>query len=688
MAGSTISTTISNAVTLGSGAYLSPLTVTSTGEIDSKTVGIIVPASVANGVVVNDGSIIGGVFGVDLAAGQLTNAGYISGVQDGVAVYGSASALNSGSIHGATYGLYASGGHITNAAGGYITSSAEGVRLQRGDLVNSGTITGLSEGVQAYLSTVVNTGTIDGKYGVDMTDGTLINSGTITGRTAVFAGYTSQIRAPETVANSGLITASYIGMDIRGSATNTGTIASQDIGVVLAGANLANQGTITAQKTGASVNSGTLDNSGRILALSTSAVGVFVGQGYLDNTGYVLGKGYGVESQGKVENSGSIYGSVGVTTYTYLRNTGGISALTVGVKETGGTVQNSGSISASVYGVMVSNAELLTSGTISGGKDAVYGSFITLAVNPGAVFNGNVDNVAGQGLLELGGYKPARFFGIGYDVTGFTSIAFGKDSTWTVSGDAAGLAAGQVISGFTTSDTIVVNDFGATSDTYVPGIGLELNNGPSTVTLDITGSFATGDFYIANLYGKTTIAGSPPPQSHTISHHLTGSVTLGGGVYINPLTITHTGGVVGVGAAGGVGVSIASIFVSSNVPNATIINDGTISANTNRDGPAHYYGVLARYGELDLMNSFDILGEVGVLGLGGGTIDNSGEIFGGVRLMAEPSSIRTFYMPRSLLPGSSMAISIIRTTLRVMILVYKFLDRSMAQMVCSQIPGR
>ena len=97
MTGKTISSKITKTVTLGSGGYTSPLTISSSGTIDPTaygTTGLFVPAGVTGAIIVNKGVIDGasvlttypsaGGIAVSLnAAATLTNSAVIVGGRGG-----------------------------------------------------------------------------------------------------------------------------------------------------------------------------------------------------------------------------------------------------------------------------------------------------------------------------------------------------------------------------------------------------------------------------------------------------------------------------------------------------------------------------------------------------------------------------------------------------------------------------
>jgi hypothetical protein len=155
----TISGTITSSVTLGSGAWLSPLTITNTGKVYGSAsrpqggVGVVLPSA---GNLVNAGQISGGIgfssyppeLGVGgtgvalLAGGTVTNTGLITG------------GLGFGLLGAAGAGVVlASGGTLTNFGtieGGTGTRPASGVVMQSGGTVsNYGTISASGTGVPA-----------------------------------------------------------------------------------------------------------------------------------------------------------------------------------------------------------------------------------------------------------------------------------------------------------------------------------------------------------------------------------------------------------------------------------------------------------------------------------------------------------------------------------------------------------
>ena len=204
---------------------------------------------------------------------------------------------------------------------------------------------------------------------------------------------------------------------------------------------------------------------------------------------------------------GVVYGAVtgALVSGGSLANFHDISGVEYGISDAGGNVTNYGVISSAAYAIKVSRGVVTNAGTISGGLDAVYGASITLAVDPGALFIGQVENSSGKSILALAGAGIGTLGGIGSQFTGFNEISFATGPLWSIEGDAAGLSGGTTITGFAKNDTIVLDGFSATSASYVKNTGLELVSGGDTLVLDITGNFTTSSFKVTESANQTTI---------------------------------------------------------------------------------------------------------------------------------------------------------------------------------------
>jgi len=574
MAGSTISSTITNQVTLGYGVTLSPLTITNTGDIDYAGGYAILVATAYDGTIINAGSIIGRSDGVYAAGYAVTifNQGTIAGDKAGIylnnVVGGYSSVVNSAAISG-NVGIEGSNINVTNS--GVIDAVDFGIRLSASTIMNSGTITGQT-GVSAQADLLSNTGSIGGSQtGLYIGGGTAVNFGTITGAVGVriaddggvgsltnegsisggvidiggvldnaaqLSGVTGvSLGIGGNATNSGQIYGQSYGVIISAagiasdeSLVNSGSIYSPNIGVTIAGAGMRSSGSVGGGHIGVTVSGGLLTNYGLI---SSPTLAVAISGGSLANSGTLAGLQEGIAiSGGKVTNFQSITGGPAgaVLVGGSLGNYGEISGGGYAVSNAGGVVTNYGMISSASDGIVVASGMVTNAGTIAGGTDAVYGSFITLSVDPGAVFIGDVVNKNGPGMLDLQGAGEGSLSGIGTQIKGFEAINFGGGADWVIAGNLAGLADGVPITGMTRQDTIVLDGFSAASDTYVSGAGLEISNGTTTVTLDITGSFSNG-LTVTNSGGNTEIT------DVTCFAAGTGIATPGGNVAVERLQI-------------------------------------------------------------------------------------------------------------------------------------------------------
>jgi hypothetical protein len=193
---------------------------------------------------------------------------------------------------------------------------------------------------------------------------------------------------------------------------------------------------------------------------------------------------------------------------------------------------------------------------------------------------------------------------------GTISLATG---TYILSGHSAGLT-GTSISGFAAGDTINLEGFSATSETYKSGIGLVLGNGTSFDTLHVN-SFS--GFFLETTDGTNTTIVAKPLVSIISTHvgAVGGSysyVTLGNGTYADSLTITSSGVV-------GHPFGPTDISDTAGQTGITLVNQGQI--NNANNGVSF---VNAAY----INNSGTITTLLGISLQNGGTIVNTGRIQG------------------------------------------------------------
>jgi hypothetical protein len=344
----------------------------------------------------------------------------------------------------------------------------DGVSMDAGYLLNSGSLTGGS-------------GADQGGLGIYLNGGSITNTGTVSGGSSTIDGGVGVEVKKGYLKNSGSLIGSYGGV-IGGAGASIGTSLSYDVTthtqITLAGTVLNDRlilGGSGKDDGGAGVGllGGSLFNNGTIVG---GAGSLQTGSGVSMYAGYLL-------------NSGKISGG----------NTGGLGiSLTLGVLINDGTVQG---------GVNAEGGTVTNAGLIEGSQYAVTfqsGSYASrLIVDHGAAFSGAVDGSGTTLELAAGTSNVHGTLNMGGSFSGFNSISFDSGTSWEVIGDSAELAGGETITGFDSADTLGLTGFTATSHTYVSGVGLKVSNGSVTETLDITGAFSTGSFVVLDeTYGS------------------------------------------------------------------------------------------------------------------------------------------------------------------------------------------
>ena len=461
---STISRTISHGIKLhSSGRYASPLTITATGEIyNSSTNSAIYGSSSQDWTIVNQGSVIStataglGGFPIFLrSGGDVVNGGLIEGydgiyfgaaggtvTNDGTVLstgslgagidltpnYGAtAVAINSGSIEAAGVGveIYAPRQIIIN---GHIVARGSG------SISNSGAISGDTAGIYLYgPGAISNTGSI-GSSGIGIKTGdhysvSISNSGIINGAADGIGGYEGNIT------NTSTIIGGTVGVDVGFNLRNFGTIEGGTHGVVAGGHLVRNRGTIEGGIYGLGVIvNGARGETTALVTDGNTAVDLTIGHavrnfGTIESTGTEAGDPTEIaillRKEGLLFNAGSITANAGV----------GVSFAVNGQIDNAGLVTGYVGIESSGDGVSILNA-----GTIEGSSGVAISmsGAGTVAVDPGALFIGNVIGAAG-GTLELAqGYEPGSLSGLGTSFQSFGTIRIDPNAIWTLSGDGSG----------------------------------------------------------------------------------------------------------------------------------------------------------------------------------------------------------------------------------------------------------
>ncbi|HEX3881554.1 MAG TPA: hypothetical protein VHW66_02745 [Stellaceae bacterium] len=604
------------------------------GTIQASSYGVYLQAG---GYVANNGAaaLIRGSVLIAAGDGTVTNAGTIIGEgepgnQDdygiGVGFKGTYSdtLTNSGTIIGRTgYDAVKFSGtadRLIVDPGAVFTGAVDGGAgtntLELASAANIGTITGLGTSFVGFGTITVDSGarwhltgsnTIASGYrltdsGTVTAYGTLTNSGTLTGSGTLFVD-------PGTMINSGSVgiavtldTGSYL------YNTETGLISPAGADTVISTTNgavsVVNAGSITASAVGVAavklMDGGSVVNgpSGATTALiSAGVIGVDIegADGFVANAGTISASvGISILKSGTVTNSGTVAGTGGPGDGIYLQTGGSVAnttnaalisgrALGIEIEDAAGIVSNAGTIAATgaggdgvkfvgSYGDAVTN-----SGTIAGGAggDAVLfgGGSDTLAVDPGAVFIGDVDAGLGTDTMELGsGASIGTISGVGTKYLNFEAIAEDANASWVVSG----------------------------SD--VPAVTVAAG-----ATFANAGTITTGSRYLilySFSYGNAAVYGT----GSAVSVVNTGTVSLTGnrevGIYLK-----HGGSVDNSGATALISAYSAGIRIASGA--GTVTNAGTIT------GSGNYFAGALKYAAVELS--------------AGGSVDNSGTIAGGGR---------------------------------------------------------
>lgn len=413
MTGSTISTTIGKEVVLGSGTYISPLTVTSAGEIAAPAPETSFQGAGAVYVKVNGASII--------------NHGVISAAIPAVDSYTAPAILavtaldlsNYGSISGQSGVYLQNGGIVTNTGSiaGLETAqnSGYGVRLVEAGLTNSGAVYGAQYGAaSADASEITNSGTITGGTAGIKLLSAYLTKGAALSNTGMIAGASGITEANALIANSGTITGESLGIRVSwgGAVTNSGHISAGIDGVLLLNQqylaqyapSFNNSGTVQGGYFAMAINFATVTNAAPGL-LSGTDYGAGVGDsGYLFNAGNItaIDGGLLVESGGRAGNAGTVRGnSLGIELFSASVATnasvGYVYSLNTAALNRAAYLVNAGTLVGNVYGLeLLSGGIAINTGTIVSEREGVY--LATLSATSSPDFLDNTGMIRGAGI--------------------------------------------------------------------------------------------------------------------------------------------------------------------------------------------------------------------------------------------------------------------------------------------------
>jgi hypothetical protein len=552
MAGSTISTTITSEVTLGSGLFLSPLTLTGTGKILARAE-------------TNSFQSASAIYvGTGLTGASILNHGEISGALpqfDSLSIPAilaeSPLNLNNYSTIVGQSGIYLNdGGTITNSgliAGSDARSQHDyGIRLFNASLVNSGTVYGAKYGVTEWnLAEVTNSGTLLGNIaGVDLISTTFAYGGTLVNQGSIYGQQSGITASQALIMNAGTVEGQTYGIHIAWGSTisNSGNIIGGFEGVMLLNeqyqtdedSTLFNSGSIEGGYFGVAINFSNVTNAaagtitGQTFGVGVSENGFFYNAGgiYGVNAGLVLENGGLAVNAGKVRG-GAIGGWLFAGGDLTNVSTGYIHGGTFGVRDQGGYVLNAGTLVGAAYGLdLLGGGIAVTSGKITSQGEGIYLSSI-------------VSTVASDFLVNSG------------TVYGKTAGIILKNGTIYTSGQVAGGAIGvSLVTGTSLSNS---------GNIYGQNYGVQLSGGRAVNTGTIAGRHVGVEISHAYLFDSATISGGTyaiSGQAFTLALGA-GDVLLGKVVDKNDTSTLDLGGS-GFGTVSGVGGTAINGFANIN----------------------------------------------------------------------------------------------------------------------------
>lgn len=592
------------------------------GSIDDRPSGGVVLAQPGS-TVTNSGQITGAANGVTtsyffsedeegenlppaaLAADTVvTNSGLIRGeAGSGVALIGGGDVFNSGLIQGLN-------GNIGNGAQGIGVVIAEFPEAVAEGVTGIGSLTNVQGGiVEGQLFGVLLSG-----------GGTIDNAGTIRS-TGGFNPAT-----PNASPFGIILTANANQPGREATVNNSGTISGQLFGM------LANQQLAVA----------TINNSGLITGQQTAIFGLNSGDLMINNEvgGQIISGGPAIVSNG---------GTLSVDNQGLIRSN---AQAAINITTPDAVIVNNGTIEGATFGITTNPFQVAPN------------IFEDRAINTSVINSGSIIGITNDGVRQQGGgtvVNSGLIQGINPNPTGTDGISIFALQTQSLDGFVSrveNLEGGQILGnrfGIIMSSGGEVSNAGSIS---ANNAGVVIQNGTSAAGIEgsltnsgsITGNFGTGVGFgglaTATLANSGTIVGNNGDGVHSggatagltiVFNSAEGSITGSqSGIHIeqggleldNAGTIRGNGSDLGINAAPDAGVTVSG---AGN----TITNSGTISGF--RLGITTANAFNAATGQLEglaidtqVVNSGAIIGETddGVRLIGGGNVDNSGEIRG------------------------------------------------------------
>jgi uncharacterized protein with beta-barrel porin domain len=426
--------------------------VSNTGTLSAKVVGIDVISSSVGGNVTNNGGTINAQFGIGFT-GQSAGPVTITG-----------SVINSGTINASTF------------SGISVSGYKSGVTISSG-IVNTGTINATN-------------GTGIGLYGATIVGGVANNGGTITAKgVGILVGSTSKASGASSVTggvtNSGTITGK-TGILVNGGATVAGGITNSGS---LSGTSVAID--ITAEGAASVINQQAGTITGNIL-LSTLADTVNITGGSI--AGNIVGQG----------SSNTVNFALGAGTFTYSNTISGVNAVNV----------NSGTVK--LTGTNTYPGATTVNGGILDVEGSIATSSLTTVNNGGALTGaGTVGNttVASGGGFAPGNGTPGTFMTVGGNLA-FASGALYLVQLNPATASFASVTGTATLGGATVNAIYANGSYISKTYTILTATGGVSGTFGSLVNTNLPANFKTSLSYDAHdAFLNLTLGFVPPPNS-------------------------------------------------------------------------------------------------------------------------------------------------------------------------------